>query len=189
MEPLTKIFGSAARLRALRLFLFNQNNSFTLAEIAARTKLSVPAVRREISDLVASGLLRKRGTRSAARFQVNQHFEHLVPLDAFIRDTTNLRPKDILTSLRRVGALHLVVLTGLFIGTVESSVDLLVVGEHLDERILAGAVRSLEAELGREIRYSSFTTVDFRYRYGVYDRLLRDIFDYPHRILIDKVGL
>ena len=48
---------------------------------------------------------------------------------------------------------------------------------------------SLEAELGREIRYASFATEDFRYRTGVYDRLLRDVFDYPHRLLIDKIGL
>lgn len=189
MEPLAKIFGSPARLRMLRLFLFNQNNGFTLTEVSERTKLSAAVTRHELADLVASGLLRKRGTRAAARFQVNPRFEHLLPLDTFVRDTTNVRPKDILASLRRVGTLQLVILSGLFAGTVESSVDLLVVGDHLDERILASAVHSLEAELGREIRYASFTTADFRYRHGVYDRLLRDIFDYPHRALIDKVGL
>ena len=50
-------------------------------------------------------------------------------------------------------------------------------------------MHALEAELGREIRYAFFTTPDFRYRLGVYDRLLRDVFDYPHRVLLDKIGL
>jgi len=189
MEPLAKIFGSPARLKILRLFLFNQTSGFTLATIASRTKLSPEAVRRELSDLLDSGLLRKKGARAAAQYQVNPKFEHLAALDTFIRETTNVRPQDILSGLKRGGTLRLVVLSGLFTGQLEPQVDLLIAGDHLEERTLASVVRSLEAELGREIRYASFPTADFRYRRGVYDRLLRDVFDYPHRILLDKIGL
>jgi hypothetical protein len=189
MEPLAKIFGSPARLRLLRLFIFNQNIGFTLATIASRTKLTPDAVRSELADLVSSGLVRKKGARAAARYQVNPKFEQLVPLDTFIRDTTSVRPQDILAALKRAGMLRLVVLSGLFTGMIEPQIDLLVAGDHLEERTLASAVRSLEAELGREIRYASFPTADFRYRRGVYDRLLRDVFDYPHRVLLDKIGL
>ena len=189
MEPLAKIFGSPARLKMLRLFLFNQSASLTLADIAKRTKLSAVAVRRELADLTTAGLLRKKGARAAARFQVNPRFEHLAGLDNFIRDTTSVRTQDILAALRRAGTPRLVVLSGLFVGIIESQIDLLVVGDTLEERALSTAVHSLEAELGREIRYASFSTADFRYRLGVYDRLLRDVFDYPHRVLIDKIGL
>lgn len=173
----------------LRLFMFNQNANLTLAEIAERTKLTPVAVRRELTDLLAAGLLRKKGARAAARYVVNPRFEHLVALDSFIRETTSVRPQDILTTLRRSGVLQLVVLSGFFTGMLEPQIDLLVAGDHLEERVLALAVRSLEAELGREIRYASFVTTDFRYRRGVYDRLLRDVFDYPHRVLLDKIGL
>jgi hypothetical protein len=50
-------------------------------------------------------------------------------------------------------------------------------------------IKRLEGEFGREIRYALFSTSDFRYRLGVYDRLIRDVFDYPHRLLLDKIGL
>jgi hypothetical protein len=189
MEPLAKIFGSAARLKILRLFLFNQTVSFALPDIAERSKLSADGVRRELVDLVAAGLLRKKGARAAARYHVNARFEHLTALDTFIRETTSVRPQDIMTALRRAGVLKLVILSGFFTAMVEPQVDLLVVGDMLDERALAAAVRTLEAELGREIRYASFATADFRYRLGVYDRLMRDVFDYPHRVLIDKLGI
>ena len=118
-----------------------------------------------------------------------KRFEHLAALDAFVRATTSVPPKNIVAMLRRAGTLRLVALSGLFTGILEPQVDMLIVGDNLDERLLALAVRSLEAELGREIRYASFATADFRYRFGVYDRLLRDVFDYPHRLLIDKIGL
>jgi len=189
MEPLAKIFGSPARLRLLRLFLFNQALGFTLATIATRTKLTSDTVRYELSDLLAAGLIRKKGARAAARYQVNPRFEHLEALDTFIRETTTVRPQDIVAAMKRAGTVRLVVLSGFFTGMIEPQIDLLVAGDHLEERMLATAVRGLEAELGREIRYASFPTADFRYRRGVYDRLLRDVFDYPHRVLLDKIGL
>lgn len=189
MEMLAKLFGSSARLKALRLFVFNQDTAFTIAEVAQRAKLSKAAARREVAELLSSGLLRKKGGQTAARYQANPRFEHLAALDTFIRETTSVRPQNILARLKRVGTLRLVALSGFFTGILEPKIDLLVVGDNIEERSLVLAVRSLEAELGREIRYASFATQDFRYRLGVYDRLLRDVFDYPHRLLIDKIGL
>jgi hypothetical protein len=189
MEPLAKIFGSPARLKVLRLFLFNQNASLSLDEITGRAKLTPVAAKRELVDLVAAGLLRKKGARAAARYLVNPRFEHLAAFDTFIRDTTNVRPQDILSALKRAGTIRLVVLSGFFTSMTEPQADLLVVGDNIEERTLATAIHSLEAELGREIRYATFATADFKYRQGVYDRLLRDVFDYPHRILLDKIGL
>jgi len=189
MKPLAKLFGSPSRLKALRLFVFNRETAFSLGEIAQRTKLSKSVVRRELAELLASGLVRKKGANAKTRYQTNPNFEHLDALDTFIRDTTSVRPGHMVAQLRRAGVLRLVVLSGFFMNVLESQVDLLVAGDRLNERALAAAVRSLEAELGREVRYASFATEDFRYRYGVYDRLLRDVFDYPHRLLIDKIGL
>ncbi|MEK7515947.1 MAG: helix-turn-helix domain-containing protein [Patescibacteria group bacterium] len=189
MEPLAKLFGSPARLKTIRLFVFNKGSALTLAEVAQKTKLSNSSARRELSDLIASGLVRKKGTVSPLRYQTNSNFEQLGALDLFIRDTTNVRPQSMTASLRKAGVLRLVALSGFFTGVLEAQIDLLVVGDRLEERVLAAVVRSLEAELGHEIRYASFTTEDFRYRLGVYDRLLRDVFDYPHRLLVDKIGV
>jgi len=189
MEPLTKIFGSMSRLKMLRLFIFNQSDKFAFDDITKRTKLGDAVAHKELAELVVAGFLRKTGMRSKARYKVNNRFKHLEALDAFIRDTTRVRPKDMLKELRRVGTLRLVALSGLFEGIAESQIDLLVVGDHIDDRTLSVVVHSLEAELGREIRYASFSTPDFRYRLGIYDRLVRDVLDYPHRLLIDKIGL
>jgi len=64
-----------------------------------------------------------------------------------------------------------------------------VVGDRLEERSLDTAVQKLEAELGRELRFAAFSTEEFRYRVGVYDRLIRDALDYPHKVILDKIGL
>ncbi len=189
MESLAKLFGSGARLKTLRLFIFNKDSTFSPAEVALRTKLAKEVVRYELVELCVAGLLRKKTLQNQTRYQINPRFEHLAALDTFIRDTTSVHPQNMMKALKRAGTLRLVALSGLFTGIIETQIDLLVVGDHLEERTLASAVRALEAELGREIRYASFATADFRYRLGVYDRLLRDVFDYPHRLLIDKIGL
>jgi hypothetical protein len=94
-----------------------------------------------------------------------------------------------LSTLKRAGSLRVVVLSGLFTGALETKVDMLIVGDKLEDKHLESAVRTLEAELGRELRYAAFSTEDFRYRVGVYDRLIRDVFDYPQRTILDKIGL
>ncbi|MBI3572485.1 hypothetical protein HY091_03075 [Candidatus Kaiserbacteria bacterium] len=188
MGSLTRIFGSSARLRLLRLFLLNQATPLTLAEAALRAKLSRSATLSALADLTAAGLLRKRRGKPL-RYQINPRFEHLAALDVFIRQTSNLQNADVVRIVRKAGSLRLVVLSGFFTGALDPQIDLLVVGEHLNDRALASAVATLEAEIGREIRYAAFSTADFRYRMGVYDRLLRDVFDYPHRLLLAKIAL
>ena len=189
MELLAKLFGSRARLKLLRLFLFNKESFFSIADIVDRTNVSGEVARREVARLLASGFLRVKGQRANAKYQSNQRFIHLAALDTFIRETTSVRSQDIINTLRRAGTLRLVVLSGHFTGILEPQVDLLIAGDNISERALSSAVHSLEAEIGREIRYAYFATADFRYRLGVYDRLLRDVFDYPHRLLVDKIGL
>lgn len=189
MDPLAKLFGSPTRLKLLRLFLFNDDLSFTMAEAAFRTKVTKDQARKELAALASMDLLRKKSVKGSATYTVNQRFPYFEALQSFIRSTTNLSDAAMVRSLRRSGTVRLVVLSGLFTGAVETKVDLLVVGDKLAERPLESSVRALEAELGREIRFASFTTEDFKYRRGVYDRLLRDIFDFPHRILLDRLGL
>lgn len=188
MDPLAKLFGSPARIKLLRLFLFNFESAFTVLEAATRTKLSKDIVRKEANQLYALKILKKRGSGAKTTYAVNPNFKHYEALRAFLRATTGISDTAVVGNLKKAGTLRLVALTGLFTGAVEPKVDLLIVGDRLDDRSLNSIVHSLEAELGRELRYASFSTEEFRYRTGVYDRLLRDVFDFPHRTILDKIG-
>ncbi|HQU07494.1 MAG: hypothetical protein B7X04_00335 [Parcubacteria group bacterium 21-54-25] len=189
MDALARLFCSPARLKLLRLFIFNDTANYSGSDVAFRAKISSAVARKELAALMAAGVIRRRGEGRGVKYSTNNRFPHLEPLAAFLRETTVVGPQEVLAALRKAGTLRLVVLTGLFSGAVEPKIDLLVVGDRLDERILAGAVHAIEADIGREIRYTIFSTEDFRYRFGVYDRLLRDIFDYKHRVILDKIGL
>lgn len=187
MDQLARLFGSPARLKLLRLFLFNEEMTFLAADAAFRARLTKDATRKELTQLVNAGIIRKKG-KAPLGYTADKRFAHYDALKAFLRATTDVSDSSIVTSIKKAGTVRLVVLSGLFTGAVESKVDVLVVGDRMEERPLATAMHTLEAELGRELAYACFSTEQFKYRLGVYDRLLRDIFDYPHRVLLDKVG-
>ena len=66
---------------------------------------------------------------------------------------------------------------------------LLVVGDGIKHGKLENVIHTLEAEIGRELRYTVFDTPDFHYRLSIYDKLVRDILDYPHIKVVDKLGV
>lgn len=189
MDPLSRLFGSAARLKLLRLFLFNDDSAFTLADAAFRTKTQKTPARKELNVLLAAGIVKKKSGQGVAQYCANRKFQHYRALQEFLRDATDVTDTDLVNTLKKAGSLRAVILSGLFTGAIETKVDLLVVGDKLEDKHLEAAIRTLEAELGRELRFAAFSTEEFRYRQGVYDRLIRDVMDYQNRIIVDKLGL
>jgi hypothetical protein len=189
MDSLAKLFGSAARLKLLRLFLFNDDLTFLAADAAFRARLTKDVARKELTQLVNAGIIRKKTGKAPLGYQADKRFAHFDALKVFLRTTTDVSDSAIVTSFKKAGTIKLVVLSGLFTGALESKLDVLIVGDRIEERPLATAIHMLEAELGRELRYACFTSEQFKYRLGVYDRLLRDVFDYPNRVIVDKIGL
>jgi len=76
-----------------------------------------------------------------------------------------------------------------FVREFEHRIDFMLAMMKLDEPKIENAIRALESELGIEIRYAAFTSVDLVYRVGMHDKLIRDVFDYSHEVLVDKLGI
>ena len=91
-------------------------------------------------------------------------------------------------AIKAAGKVSTLVLSGLFVGDHSRPADLLIAGE-MNQRRLERVVRGLEPKFGREIRYALLTTPEFRYRITVQDRLVRDVLDFPHRVLFDRTGI
>ena len=50
-------------------------------------------------------------------------------------------------------------------------------------------VHKLEAEIGTELVYAVFDTKEFVYRLNMYDKLIRDILDFPHEVIFQAKEL
>ena len=179
------IFGSEAKVKIMRLFIFNPTLAYTPAEVALRAKVSPDAVRREVNHLIKAGLIRKRGKTLI----LNRSYRYLPAIGNFLIDATPLSEKEIIRKVSSTGAIKLILTSGVFLHNPDSRVDILIVGDHIRQGKLLAVMSAIEAELGKELRYAVFETADFQYRLGIYDKLIRDILDSQHEKILNKLSL
>lgn len=187
-DSLSKLFGSASRLKLLRLFLFNPAQGFTSAEAADRAQIADKIARAELGGLVQSGLLKQNRRGKLLRYEIRTDFPYLLALQNLLLNVTT-RGEEVREQLRNTGTIKLIVIAGMFMGEWGTSIDLLVVGDKMKERAFKNQIKKLEAEIGKEIRYTLLPSQEFLYRLNMSDRLMRDIFDFPHRIVLDKLDI
>lgn len=204
IEILEKLFGSSAKVKIMRMFLFNPRSAYDSADIEKRAKVHRNNIRKEVALLENIGLLKKRHffkTVEAKRrgkkvsykkktigWTLNDDFFFLKPLQSFLIDSFPLKHADLCRRLNRTGKIKLLIIAGVFIQNPDSRVDLMIVGDNLKKNTLENTLRTMESEIGKELRYSYFDTEDFKYRLGMCDKLVRDVLDYPHEKVIDKIG-
>lgn len=186
-DTLSRLFGSTTRVKLLRLFLFNPEEVFTSKEVAERARVTVSDASRELG-LFTSIKLITRSNGKVARFTLNPDFPYTTNLQNLLLNAS-ARAGDIYEKIKRVGIIKLVVVSGIFVGEIEGRVDLLIVADRVQEDTLQKHIRVLESEIGREIRYALLTTQEFFYRLNMNDHLLRDVLDYTHRIMFDRLDI
>jgi hypothetical protein len=108
-------------------------------------------------------------------------------LKQLLMNTQSLEGGDIVKRLSKAGKLKLVIVAGVFIQDPQSRVDILVVGDRISKNVLDKVVKNIESEIGKELTYAYFDVQDYQYRFQMYDKLIRDILDYPHDVLLDKI--
>lgn len=189
-DPLEKLFGSAARIKLLRLFLFNPKTIYTVPDAAQRARVPERTARKELQLFSTVGLIRRTPTRrgSGLRYGLSGDFRYLGVLQNLLLNAPE-RAKDIFERVRSTGTIKLIIVAGVFTEDWEGRLDVLIVGDRIKEKQLRTNMRKLESEIGREIRYAQLSTEDFLYRLNMNDKLVRDILDYSHRIVVDRLGI
>ena len=101
----------------------------------------------------------------------------------------SLNKQTISNNFKKVGRVKLIIVSGVFIKNDDSRVDLLIVGDKMRKRKIEEGICKLEAEIGTELVYAVFDTKEFIYRLNMYDKLIRDILDYPHEVVLQAKEL
>lgn len=198
-DPLSILFGSAARVKLLRFFLFNPSKEFLFDDISRRAKLVRRTARTEISALEKATVIKQKTVyidvegkskkMKAIAYVVNKDFQELQALQTFLFETAPIDGKNLLKHLRQAGVLDFVGVAGVFVRDFEQQLDVLLAMKKFSQSKVEKAIRSLEAEIGVEIRFAAMSSEDLMYRVGMYDKLTRDFFDYSHQVLTDKIGV
>lgn len=205
MESLGKIFGSALRVKIMRLFLFNESYSFDIDDVVMRSLVKKTDARKELVMLTKIGFIKKKSFTKkiekpsrkkdakpefkkikANGWVLNKKFNLNKPLQKLLLDSELIKESDIVKRIKKSGSIKLLVLSGLFIKDKGRKLDMLIVGEKIKKDILEKEISIVESEIGHEIRYAFFTLEEFLYRISMYDKLVRDVMEYEHTIIFDK---
>lgn len=188
----------------MRLFVFSPLQMFSFEEIRKKSGGSILLTRKELNILIKADFIKKRqfikliertvrGKKSEIKkkmpgFALNDRFPYLHQFRNLLIDTVPLRGTSIARRFNRAGKIKLLVTSGIFLQEPESRLDIMIVGDRLNRNLVDKTIKSLETEIGKELKYAVFDTPDFNYRLSVYDRLVRDVLDYPHEKILDKMN-
>ena len=198
IDILGKLLGGVARVKVMRLFLLNPTQGFEAADIADRSRINIAIARRVAAQLTAMHFVRKRsfakevtnkrtGKVHKKRVQgwfLRPEFPYISELRQLLVEGDFFKHEDIAKRFRPAGRIHLLVLSGVFMQHSGNRLDILIVGDNIRRALIQKTIAVLESELGRELSYAIFDTNDFKYRVSMYDKLIRDVFDFPHERLI-----
>ncbi len=200
---LGKFLGNQNRARVVRAFILNQPEIFTASQMAKRSGVNNAVATEEIKALEQLGIVKKAkfaiqvgkskrvvtGKQNEQAWSFDPDSKYSASLSKFVHEVSPVPYKAIVDALKHSGRLAMVILSGSFVGDPTRPVDLIVAADGLNESRLDSSIRALESTLGREIRYTTFSTPEFRYRITIQDKLIRDTLDYPHVILLDKLRM
>ncbi|PIP87120.1 hypothetical protein COW81_01730 [Candidatus Campbellbacteria bacterium CG22_combo_CG10-13_8_21_14_all_36_13] len=205
MDTLSKLFGNTAKVKIMRLFISNISTPYDVRQVSVKAKVSPKSTRSVITllssvDYIKPKVFTKEETKTLRHKKVqvkkkangwimNPNFPYFDSMYNLLIQGRPTDGSDIMRRLKPAGILKLVITSGVFIRNPDSRIDILIVGDKIKKGVLDNAIRNLEAEIGKEIEYAVFETEEFAYRMNVYDKLIRDVLEFPHEKIYNKLGI
>lgn len=187
-----QLFGSKTRVKLLQLFYSNPNRSFYVREITRKIDEQINSVRRELANLLSTGIISSDTNNNRLYYEVNQTYEFYEPLAAIfgsqkMAKSSSDTPAEVAHAkdFKALGNVDLVVYTGQFTRDDTSGIDILMVGD-INQTQLGKFIAELEAQEGKELRYAVMAPNEFRYRRQINDRFLSMVLTSKHQVLVDK---
>lgn len=187
------LFGSKTRVKLLHLFLNNPGTSFYVREITRIIDEQINSVRRELSNMLAVGIITSDTSDNKLFYEVNQRYEHYIPLRAIFSDQKEMTPVahavesisgDWQHLVKDIPGLRVAIAAGMLVRNSGSKIDLLLVGTVTAAR-LNKAISAVEKIEGRELNYSVMPYDEFYYRLSVRDKFITEILNSNHSVLVD----
>ncbi|MEK7570542.1 MAG: hypothetical protein AAB515_03845 [Patescibacteria group bacterium] len=182
---LDALLGSEIRYAFLRLFVFNPDRVYTLAEVGKKTRIRPQTLRAELRRLAPLGLLVQQEENGVRTFRMNPNAQLFPELRALFLKAQILTEYDFGKKIQTIGRVRLAILTGFFTNVPEARTDIFIVGT-VNRLKLRRMVRRFQREMDHDLRYTVLTQKEYQYRKDITDRFLYDILENRKIVLVDK---
>ncbi|MFC1662852.1 hypothetical protein ACFL04_01635 [Patescibacteria group bacterium] len=185
---LEQLFSSRTRVKLLRLFLNNPEQSYYTRELTRSIGGHIHSVRRELNNLIQVGLLISEGAGTKKYYKIDSKFPILKELKDLFFKAQLFHERSALQKLSKLKGLQALILTGFFTSQTHTLTDLLIVGTVNKGRVKR-MISAVQKDVDHEISYTTMSKAEFQYRHNLTDRFLIAILDHPNIILLNKFGL
>lgn len=196
---LDNLFGSRVRVKLLKLLYRQHPTTFTMNELSVRIQEPSFIARRELNvlreiKLVKRVRLPKALARDRERYGLNPEFDLYPELRDLVLKPSIAETDHLINRINALGRVKLAVVAGIFVSqpddtTYETPADLFIVGDDVDKGRLKRFLKTVESEVGTEIRFGIMEKDEFKYRYEMFDRFLRVLLEGPHRKIINRLDV
>ena len=177
---LEKLFTSKARVKILELLIFDPLSEFHLRDVARRTKVSAPYVKKELDQLRKINLVKETAKGNLKLYRINKDSPIIEDIKRIFIKTDSLG-NFLSEKLSETGRIDYALIYGSFARgeeTENSDIDLLIIG-NMDEENLVPLIGEIEKRISREVNYILWTPEEFKKRAKERQNLLLDIIDKP----------
>lgn len=195
-DKMNILFGSKTRVKLLRLFLANPNESYFVRELTRLLEMQINSVRRELENLLRIGIIKINEQKNLEQdlddlksgkvihnaikgverkyYHVNKGFLLYNELKVLFAKMKGISREAFVSNIKDLGGITLLLLCGMFIDDQNSEVDMLIVGNPPKDK-LQKVVNEYNESVARDVNYTLLSNDEFLYRQEVVDRFLYNI--------------
>ena len=176
-------------MRVLKLFLYNPETSFEPKTISKILNIGSAIANKHLRGLKEVKLIDQKTIKSKKVFKTNPDFYFYNELKELVLKANPASKEKLIKRILSLGKIRLAIISGIFMNFDGARADLMIVGDDVKPAKFNKFLKDLEAEVGKEINCALMTVKEFYYRYNMYDRFVRDILDFKHEKLINKLKI
>ena len=186
---LDNLLNSKLKRKLLNIFFYYPHRGFYIQELKVMTKGSGSGLSKALRELARTDAILVAAKRSKRYFRINPHFHMLAELKDLSSENRQDFEDEIGKKLKSLDNLKLVILCGIFTMQTHLNVDLLLVGERINRIKLGKILADIKKLVGQEINYAIMNKQEYEYRKSMSDRLIRDVLDHPHIVVLNNLRL
>lgn len=140
--------------------------------------------------MLSVGIITSDTSDNKLYYEVNQRYEHYVPLRAIFADErveAVAEPEIVVgwhEAIKQLTGVRLAIIAGVLVKGSVSAIDILIVGS-VPAAKLKKIVKDIEKSEGRELNYSILSYDEFYYRLSVHDKFITEILNGKYTVLVD----
>lgn len=160
--------------------------AYSTKELAKRLHMTEKTLEAPLQSFVNESMITQFSRDRLKLYIINQKHKLLGEIKASLVKNQKAYEDELFTAIVKLGEVKAAFLSGAFTGQPQLPVDLLLVGK-VNLTKLDVFLKQCKTMMGININYSVMTPDEFQLRVNTFDRFIKDIFDYPHLVVVDKI--